>query len=79
MGPDDGGGGIIGDQALVVAEELDPMLAGRACPHTGAGYPVGHADQAGRHRAVIFRDTTMKDPPLTDASGCAPSKTRQKL
>ena len=40
-------GGFIDDEALVVAEELHPTPGGLSLLVRGAGYPVGHADQAG--------------------------------
>jgi len=43
MGPDEGGGSIIGDEALVVAEKLQPALPLFTSSHKGAVYPVGFA------------------------------------
>src|SRR5215469_139068 len=43
MGPDEGGGDIIGEEALVVSEELQPALRPIHFFAQGAAYPVGFA------------------------------------
>jgi hypothetical protein len=72
-------GRFIGDEALVVAEKLQPDVPPVHFFGQGAGYPVGHADQWTSIGRSSFATMQQKAPPLHTRNSTAPNPPNSKI